>query len=239
MHKTFGYYDLLETFPQPGCAVCNLLLRDTQRFLDSLLYEYVMDPDVQNKIRDSRGFCDQHGWQIAQLNNVLGIAVWYERALGAVVDTLNQAGGGGKPAGLGRLLNTRGGGADLADALEPSQPCLACERQAENEGRYLKEIAHHALDPKLQTAYRASEGLCLEHFRGLLRVPMNPARTEILIGMQTDIWTRLRAELNEFMRKSDFNNAGEKFGAEGSSWRRAVARLGGERGVFGLRRVKR
>ena len=58
----------------------------------------------------------------------------------------------------------------------------------------------------------------------------------LLEAIQTDIWTRLRAELNEFMRKSDFHNVGEVMGAEGSSWRRAVARLGGEHGVFGLRR---
>ncbi|MCK6580014.1 MAG: DUF6062 family protein [Anaerolineae bacterium] len=237
-HKTFGYFDLLETFPKPGCAVCNLLLRDTHAFLDSIMYEYVMDPETQNKFRDSRGLCDQHGWQIAQMGSGLGVAVLYERALGDLLETLNAAAKGTtRSGGLSRL---RGGkeGTALADALEPSQPCIACKHLTESEARYLKEISQHANDPKLQAAYSASDGLCLEHFRGLLRVTGSPARLQTLIAMQTDIWTRLRAELNEFMRKSDFNNAGEKMGVEGSSWRRVVARLGGEHGVFGLRRLK-
>ena len=28
MSVPFGYYDLIETFPHPGCAVCRLLQRD-------------------------------------------------------------------------------------------------------------------------------------------------------------------------------------------------------------------
>jgi hypothetical protein len=37
----YSYFDLVEAFGKPGCAVCNLLLRDADRFLDSILYEYV------------------------------------------------------------------------------------------------------------------------------------------------------------------------------------------------------
>jgi hypothetical protein len=57
--------------------------------------------------------------------------------------------------------------------------------------------------------------------------------------LQREIWQRLQAELHEFMRKSDYHNMDEKMGAEGDSWQRAIARVGGEKGVFGLRRSEK
>lgn len=56
------YFDLIDYFPQPGCAICNLLRRNVDRSLDALLYEYVGDPDSHRVFRQRRGLCNEHSW---------------------------------------------------------------------------------------------------------------------------------------------------------------------------------
>jgi len=52
-----SYFDLIDIFSQPGCAICNLLRRNVDRSLEALLYEYVGDPDSHQTFRQRRGLC--------------------------------------------------------------------------------------------------------------------------------------------------------------------------------------
>lgn len=232
MLTPFGYFNLIEAFQKPGCAVCGLLLHDADQLLDSLLYENSTDPQVQNRFRDSRGLCNEHASRLIRPGRALNIAVLYEGVVHEVLTLMNQAGGGGQPNGLMRRLFS-GGSSSIADALTPSQRCIACEAQDINEKQYLEVLNQYLNDAKLLAAYQASDGLCLEHFRRALKVS-SAASAQTLIDTQTAIWSHLRDELNEFMRKYDFNNADEKMGAEADSWQRAIVNIAGLRGVFGL-----
>lgn len=226
--KSFAYYDLTEAFGQSGCAVCRLLQRDVARLLDSILYEYATDRGMQARFRASRALCGKHGWQLTQNNNALGIAILYEQSLHELLTILDQPAPVEKARrGLGRLF-TASSGAALADSLEPARQCLACETQAANEAAYMRALADDLSDDAMLAAFKSSDGLCLEHFRQALRVTTDPARAAHLTQTQRDIWTRLRADLLEFMRKSDYNHAGEAMGPESDSWLRVIARLSGE-----------
>lgn len=237
-HRTFGYFDLIETFPNPGCAVCTLLLRDVTLLLDKIQYEYVVDRETQRKFRASRGLCDEHGWRLAQIGNALSVAVLYETALDELLKIIDQSPAQNSPQGFTRRLFSQNGGSALADALDPTQPCPACETQDAAETRYIDAFTEHLIDDTMLTAFRSSEGLCIEHFKQALRAAGDTQTSALLIATQRAIWERLRDELNEFMRKSDYQHADEPMGAESTSWARAVARIGGEHGVFGLRRRK-
>jgi hypothetical protein len=225
--KSFAYYDLIEAFAKPGCAVCRLLERDVARLLDSILYEYSTDRGMQARFRASRGLCGRHGWQLSRSNNALAMAVLYEQSLHEALDILGGPALGDKvKRGLGRLF-AAGGGTALADALEPTAVCLACETQAKSETGYSRALGDDLNDEAMLAAFTGSDGLCLEHFRQTLR-QCGPAHAAQLTGIQREIWTRLRAELIEFMRKSDYNNAADVMGSERDSWLRAIARLSGE-----------
>lgn len=238
-HRTFGYFDLIETLPKQGCAVCTLLLRDVTLLLDKMQYEYVVDRETQRKFRASRGLCDEHGWRLAQIGNALSVAVLYETALDELLKIIDQQ----SPvqnitSGFARRLFTQNAGSTLADALEPTSPCAACDTEDAAESRYIDAFTEHLTDEPMLAAYRSSEGLCMEHFKLALRAINDREKTTLLITTQRAIWERLQVELNEFMRKSDYQHANEVMGAEATSWARAVARIGGEHGVFGLRRRK-
>lgn len=239
METTFGFYDLIETFAKPGCAVCNLLQTETSRLLDSILYEYTTDSGIQADFRDSRGLCDEHGHQLAQMGNALGIAVLYEHPLNEVLRILRRSAPGG--SSQQRLMNRlfpQNPNVAIIDALTPTKPCIACKMQSGNEARYVKILSDFVDDERMTGAFRASDGLCLPHFTQVLQNTYDASRSRLLIAVQSEIWTRLRDELREFMRKNDYQHADEAITAtEGTSWRRAVARLAGERGVFSSRRT--
>ena len=67
MTKGHSYFVLLEEFKLPGCPICSLAIKDGQSYLDSLLYESVLDVPVRLKLMDSFGFCNRHAWQIPKL----------------------------------------------------------------------------------------------------------------------------------------------------------------------------
>jgi hypothetical protein len=231
--KPFSFYDLVETFAQPGCAICNLLLRDAERYLDSLLYEYVTETETNNAFRAGRGLCNEHGWQLTRFKGrVLGTAILYEAAVDEVLKIVEATPAQSSlPQWLGKLSRTNP--SQLADVLEPQGPCLVCETLARSEQIYVEAFSQHLAEPVLEKAYRNSDGLCLPHFRHALRQPQDSG---LLIEIQVALWEKLKAELGEFIRKNDYNFADESIGAEGDSWLRAIRRMGGEKGIFGLRR---
>jgi hypothetical protein len=242
--RPFSYYDLLESFQKPGCAICNLLTQDVERFLDSLLYEYVTEPDIQQAFRSGRGFCNEHSWHLTRFRgSVLGVAMLYEAAIDEVLAIAEQVQTAGlPPTVLSRLLNKLGdansgrGVSPLSSALEPTGPCIVCDLLAQSEKDYAKALGQYASDTSMETAYRGSDGLCLPHFRQALREVRDTTYQDLFISIQLSHWKKLKNELAEFIRKNDFNYAHETMGTEGDSWLRAIRQLGGEKGIFGLSR---
>jgi hypothetical protein len=217
-----SYYQLLETFPQRGCVICNLLRDDVAHFLGALLYEFVVDKDVHQRIRASRGLCGEHGTQFARLGNALNIAVIYEAALAEVLKIMAHA--TSNSANWQRLFGQHPQ-ANLLEALQPTQPCAACELQTQSAARYIGALSAALDNATLQAAFRASDGLCLTHFQATLRQTSDPTRAKILVDLQTALWRQLQTELREFIRKSEFEVNEPMTDAERESWRRTVARL--------------
>jgi hypothetical protein len=238
VETSFGYHDLIQAFGEPGCAVCKLALRDVYRHLDSMLYEYVTEPETNDRFRGSRGLCNAHSWQLRQFKTtVLGVSILYE----AVLDEVLKIVDGSAMRPQSKLARWLGGQSEdspahLADELEPDLPCSACTMLEQGETRSLQILRQHIGEAELKQAYRNSEGLCLPHFRQLLRATNGSAHAPLFLSIQRDIWTRLKDEVTLFIAKNDYQHKGEPVGLEGTSWQRAIARMSGEEGVFGLRR---
>ena len=236
MLTPFGYFDLIDEMGKTGCAVCNLLQRDAKKTLNTILYEYVTDPEMHQIFRASRGLCNEHGWQLTEIRNALSIAVLYRAVVDEVLKEIDRNIPDGKSPKRGmRQLFGKNQNAALVDGLSHHQPCPVCKKNAENEERYIMVLSDSLLDEKLMSAYRASDGLCLVHFRQVLDRTSDVEGSQALIEIQRTIWQQLRHELAEFARKYDHNNADEAMGDEADSWLRAVRQIGGDKGVFGLR----
>jgi hypothetical protein len=236
---TQSYYDMLEALPKPGCAICNLLLVHTHRYIDAILYECVLDPDIQTAFRARRGLCNEHSWYLTRFKGVqLGVAILYEAALEEIVQLIEQ--NGIEPvirSTVERFLgpNNRHGAA-LGERLAPHTTCFVCKSVALAEQRYVEVITRHITDAPLCEAYRNSEGLCLPHFRQVLAQVHHSDHLKTIVSIQKSIWLKLKTELSELIRKHSYEYAHEPMGDEMNSWLRAIARLAGERGVFGIDR---
>lgn len=227
-----SYFNLLEAFPQRGCAICTILLQATRHRLDSLLYEYVTDPAIHHKLRASRGLCNEHGRQLAALQQGLGTAILMEAALDEVLQLIDQSlSSTGQWRKLPRALSLQPPQAALAQALDPTQPCFICQHQHEQADYLAATLGASITDERLQAAYRASDGLCLPHFKLTLQQTPRADHAQRLADIQRQIWQALRDDLRELMRKSNVQGQREAFGAEGDSWRRALARLSSEPGI--------
>jgi hypothetical protein len=187
------YFDLLDAFREPGCALCRLATRSAARFLDVLSYENVNDYEVREWLRQARGFCTVHAWQwVDDVRDGLGTAIIYRDILHAVqADTRTVAGlFSGLPAmpaamaaqrlgaRLGRwlrhplaeLAHTIAGGPPALPAttpparfLLPAGVCPACHALQQSERIYLETLLEHIHEREFHERYAASVGLCLPH----------------------------------------------------------------------------
>jgi hypothetical protein len=232
-----SYFNLSDACAEPGCPVCRLLRTDAERALDALMYENANDPDSHREFRQGRGLCNTHGWQLARFAGYsLGTAILYRAAVNEVLAVLERTLNPTSPIQKLRRSANRATGAALAAALAPEAPCFVCKLLSVSEPTYLDTFAQYLGDDKLIAAYRASDGLCLPHFRGLLRRldRLDGANTAAFLAIQQAIWGRLEAELREFADKARVERMTEAAGSEADSWRRAIGSLGGEPNIFGL-----
>ena len=228
-----NFHSLIETFPAPGCVVCNLVQWDVNRFLDSHLYEYVNTPETHADIRASRGLCATHSGHLVEFGaSVLGITILHAAVMDELLKTAAEPNRASST--FGRLRGSTA--TSLANRLEPSDQCMACAALERAESQHTTSIAAHINNPQLHDAYLASHGLCLPHFRQVLRAVPNGNHSELLIKLQLPKWRALKAELDMLAAKYDVNHADEAVGAEADSWRRALIMVSGNRDVFGVRR---
>lgn len=227
------YDDIVAAMAEPGCAFCRLQQRAAERYIDALLWESVNDPRIRRQVAQARGFCNRHAWLLIRPGGALSAAIIYKDVVQAAAQVVRNA-----PLPrlslwqrvrglLGRHAPTETEDG-LMRALTPQLACPVCTNAAEIDAHLCATLlAAQAKSDEMLEHYRASAGLCLEHFRTLLRYAQQPAGRAALIAVQLDLWAALDHELAEFIRKSDHQARGEKFGAERDAWERAIALTSG------------
>jgi hypothetical protein len=225
--KHTPYFELLEAQAKPGCSICRLVYRATDRYLDSLLYEAVLDPDVRAKLKTSQGFCRAH---VAMLRRkpgrALGVALIYRDIIRELTDGLKVE----PPRSLlGRVRN-------LLPRRRPSPllatgRCPACLIAQRHEDSYLELLLAHLNDPQLYEAYAQGDGLCLAHLLSAQERATHPETLTRLQQPQIERYTIMLHELDEFIRKRDHRFRHEPMGPEGDVWLRAMNAIAGGAGL--------
>jgi hypothetical protein len=218
MLTSFSYFDLIETFPEGGCAICHLIGHDADRQLDALLGEFAVDVETHRQLRASRGLCNDHAWRLMEHGEAYKVALLYNSVLDETVRRMQT----------GKKWFSR-------SPLEPDAPCVVCAVMDKSETVYLKTLSEQFGNPKLQNAFRQSDGLCLPHFRKLIMVTTHSDHAAMMIDIQRGIWQRLQGELELFMQQLSMPGIDPHMGEERDSWKRTIARMSGEKGIFGRR----
>jgi hypothetical protein len=226
-------FDLIETFPQPGCAICNLLLQVTERILRNILLERLMDDRTHADLRARRGLCSTHSFQITQARgNAATLAMLYRTAADEVahlLDALPDELPRGRKSGLFGSHET-----SLGDSLAPQKPCIACALIEDREQEYIDVMVTQLNEPALCAAYERSQGLCLPHLTAVIDACHDPVIYKLLLRVQRRLWTELRDDLDQFLHKMSYRFDYADKGHESNSWMRAMKQLSGDDRLFGV-----
>jgi hypothetical protein len=221
VEKDTLYFELLEALQAGGCALCRLAHKASESYLNALLYEGVTDVPIREELRNARGPCHRHAWQMAnKRGSVLGTAVIYRDVVNTLAKALQE-----EVAAPRRWRGNRDG---LARRLAPTTGCPACALEQDADRRSAKTLLKHLGSADIAAAYVAAGGLCLPHFQVVL-AHAGEETTRTLAQWQESALCRLRDELDELIRKHDYRFRGEPTTEEEAvSWKRAVAAAVGE-----------
>ena len=231
--KHTPYFELVDAQSKAGCPICRLVYKATDRYLDALLYEAVLDPDVRAKLKRSRGFCAEHTEMLtSKPGRALGVALIYRDIIRAVSEIADRGRCRGKPSlmgGLSRKLLGKGrGGEPTASSLVGKQQCPACVIGQEAERNQVELLLAHLQDERLYDAYAKGEGLCLPHFVRALEAVEDEETLRLLVEPQLARYRLMLCDLDEFIRKRDHRFRHETYGEEGDVWLRVLnAVIGG------------
>lgn len=230
------YFDLVESFAEPGCAMCTLLLGQADRLLQSILYERWRDQPTHDAIRARHGLCSTHAHQLTQYRgNVQTVAIFYRSAVDEVVGILEAMQRDLRVAPAGR--RQRGGRADgaaLAERLNPRGPCIVCAALDETERELVETMVRYFDDDRLHATYEQSDGLCLPHLQAVLAVCADPAALREMIAIQKRAWAELRDDVAAFIAKTAQRDGDVLDPREASGPGRAVRHMPGEHALFGV-----
>jgi DNA-directed RNA polymerase specialized sigma54-like protein len=224
------YFALLEACAQPGCPVCRSVHDLVEHFLDGLFYEMVNDAGMRKKLRCSLGFCKLHVHLLldTQLRDPLGLTIIYHDILGHILDDLSKVGILTEKTSpldilLGRLPKSLANQAENSiQALSPQGICPACQQQEMYAHLFVQSLLEHLQGDALDKAFEASSGLCLPHFRLALVNIHSSDQFNRLATLNRMKLQALRAELAEFIRKSDYRFSKEGFREEGNAYSRVM-----------------
>ena len=223
-------YELLEACRERGCPVCRLEQQSVQRYLDNQFYENVNNPKWRDQLRASLGFCREHAWLAVdkRLGDPLGFSIIYRDIVNSALNQMTDEKRPARhPRGWASLLGqipeqARALIEKMLTALTPRKRCPVCEHREAKTREILLTLVEELKTPEMVDALHTSDGLCFPHLRLALEHVREANVCETLIRVQREKLESLRAELDEFIRKNDYQFASEGFGREGDAWLRAI-----------------
>jgi hypothetical protein len=192
--------------------------QSVERYIDNQFYENVNSPKWREQLRASLGFCYEHAWLGVdkRLGDALGYSIIYRDLVNSILRHLeNEA--------------IRNRNEKIRDAITPRKRCPVCEQRDHVTHTYITVLLKELKTPEMVSALKASEGLCLSHLKLALEQVREESAREQLLNIQREKLQSLRSELDEFIRKNDYQAAQEGFGSEGDAWLRAIGMLVGRR----------
>jgi hypothetical protein len=88
--KSAGYYDLRQALTEPGCALCRLLAKVADNYVDGVLWELVNDADIRRELNQARGYCQDHAWLLVRYGASLGVAILMQDVIETLLGVLDR-----------------------------------------------------------------------------------------------------------------------------------------------------
>ena len=232
--KHTPYFELVDAQAKAGCPICRLVYKATDRYLDSILYEAVLDPDVRAKLKSAQGFCEEHIEMLRRKpGRALGIALIYRDIIRSIAEAADGARyrKASPSFRLGKLMGRDGAKPPIVSKLSTEHVCPACRMGDDAESNFLGLLVAYIDEEQMRDAYADGEGLCLPHLIGALGRIEDDEAFERLVRPQVARYLTMLGDLDEFIRKRDHRFQDEVYGEEGDVWLRAMNAIVGGAGM--------
>lgn len=193
-----------EALAGTGCPVCSQVEKSERHYLESMLYEYVLDAGVRKKLHQSHGFCSRHAGLAFEAEEKLNsdglhLATMYESVMGEGLTILSN-----QIAILEEQAKEKNKRKQRKSVRTVhAAKCFVCDFAAETESAAVHGFLYFSRDKDLIEAYSASKAiLCFRHVQMLVKDRAGiEVVTETLAKVQ-----RLKGSLSEFIRKHDYQS---------------------------------
>ena len=228
--------DWIEAVQMPGCALCHMGQRKSQRYVETLLNEAVTDVDQRDTWREARGLCHWHAWLATETPHSAGsLAILYAGVLRYDLEHLAALTGAASATRRWRsqrsLVQRLQG---WLRAWRQQRPCPACYLWREQERLYLHVLLDDWQEPELTQAFAASSGLCWLHTLRLVAQGETACASAGRARRATNPSAAVRRmNYTSLSSKLDYRLARQPYGREADAWRRVVALYVGMRGGQG------
>ena len=239
MYPTKESESLLMAMQHEGCPICQVMIEVMEQSMDTWQYEGFTDVTARYDMIRSRGFCPLHTWQLAQHNTSFQLGLVYQDILSDVLESSDLTTATHPKPRISWLTRLKHffqppAVSQLVSRGQLYAHCPFCRTRANAEQRIIETFLMLLSDEQTQRQLSQSTGLCRLHFLRTLELAQvkGLAQHDILIQCQRTCMQRLRQELQEQIRKSDYHASNEPHGEEMTAWRRAAKWSAGNNGVY-------
>ncbi|NPV26406.1 MAG: hypothetical protein HPY81_02905 [Firmicutes bacterium] len=232
-----SYISWIKFLREPGCPLCTARQHLTRSYIETFLHEYINDLNVRAKIDQSRGFCNEHAWQIQKMEeNVyhdgMKNGIIYEYLIAQLIrelETYRQRVEQPQPikTSIFRRNTQTKIYVEMLRIFEKNGKCPVCEHVDLLEGIYADEFLRMIRILK-ENGFDKKHIFCLKHLLMLLRQSENPEDTKYLLDDQLSKLNNLHHQLKYYLKHHSYLHKHEPIGEEeATSWIRAVAIFAG------------
>lgn len=213
------------------CPVCLLCEEDLRYFYRWYFIEYYHDTTWIDKTLNSRGFCNKHSWDLIRIGKNHEMSIVYEylvksalAKLERVSKELKKCESESRVSKVIRKITGKKLLQRLQEAkkqLQPTEICPICKSISDTAAGWIQELLMDLEDERIKELYYNSQGLCMNHFNQALEF-VSSESSEILIQKQAEVLRKLKSDIEEYWRKTDYRNSHEPKGEEQTAWIRAI-----------------
>lgn len=227
-----------EAFEADGeCPFCHLERQAEQRAMRYTLGPGAsyMEPDVR-AATDSRGFCRHHFKKMYEYGNSLGNALVMQTYFVGLLKELEYQIDSFELPEKKKLLSKKPvDETELSKwAKEKNSTCFLCQKLEYNMNRYYVTFFHMIKDEEFRKKVESGKGFCMHHFAQLLEAARqylpNAQREwffETVCRLMKENLARVQGDLDWFIEKFDYRNAGADWKNSKDAVSRSMQKLRG------------
>jgi len=195
-----------------GCPICTQISRSERKYIENLLYEYVLDLTVRKKLHQTYGFCTRHASMAIEAERALNsdglhLSTMFETVVEENLLFLKSQRDFLKSRSQKKSLKVKG----KQISIVKSDKCFVCEHVIEIEDILIHTFKRFSRDAEFLDLYKRSNSLlCFKHLQILVENSVDTRFLDISIAKLERLKSNLRSFIQKHSSESDHRYSDEE-----------------------------